>query len=83
MAIFSYYCAEHGVFKVQLVKRTPVSLCKCGAEAKPIIKGGSVRVVERLDNGVMGRSIERLHNIEELMDERNEKYTLKQDEDED
>jgi hypothetical protein len=36
---------------------------------------GSVSIVERLDNGIMGRAVERLHNIEEIMNDRADKHS--------
>jgi hypothetical protein len=30
--------------------------------------------MERLDNGVMARAVERLHNVEEILDERSKKH---------
>jgi hypothetical protein len=84
MAIFTYECKEHGRFKVSIEKRLKAFCClTCGKECMPIIKAGTARVVERLDNGVMGRAVERLHNIEEIMDERDKNHSVKQDDDED
>jgi hypothetical protein len=40
----------------------------------PSLKPGTSRVVEVLDNGLMPRKVERLHNIEEIMQERNDKF---------
>ncbi len=31
--------------------------------------------MERLDNGAMGRAVERMHNIEEIMNDRADKHT--------
>jgi hypothetical protein len=36
-------------------------------------------MVERLDNGLMPRAVERLHNIEEIMEEREKKFRRKDD----
>jgi hypothetical protein len=35
---------------------------------------GTVTVMERLDNGAMARAVERIHNVEELMEERSRKH---------
>ena len=71
MAHFSYTCPEHGEFKISLDRRQKTCQCpKCGAESKPIIRIGTSRVVEVLDNGAMVRKVERLHNIEDIMEER-------------
>lgn len=76
MAWFSYKCPEHGQFRVTLEKRVPKIACpSCGKESCAIIKIGSTQIVERLDNGLMGRAVERLHNIEEIMNERADKHT--------
>lgn len=81
MALFSYACKEHGQFTVSLTKREPSVACRtCGGESKPVIKtGGSISVVERLDNGAMARTVERLHNIEEIMNDRADKHSGEQD----
>jgi hypothetical protein len=49
-------------------------------ESKAVLKPGTLRVTEILDNGVMVKRVERLHNIEEIMDERNASHSVKQDE---
>ena len=65
MAWFTYNCKEHGDFKVSLEKRESIQDCsECHMPCRGIIKVGTSRMVERLDNGLMGRAIERLHNIE-------------------
>lgn len=70
MARFSYKCSEHGDFTVSLDKRLKTHLCpKCGQPSKTVYKGGSVQVMERLDNGLMARAVERLHNAEDLTNE--------------
>lgn len=71
MAWFSYKCKEHGQFKLQLDKRVKICPCpQCGTESVVVLKTGTTQVLERLDNGVMARAIERLHNIEEIMNKR-------------
>jgi len=76
MAHFTYKCPEHGSFCVSLDKREKTHKCpKCGKESKAVLKMGSVQIVERLDNGAMARAVERLHNIEEIMEERADKST--------
>lgn len=75
MAWFSYNCKTHGPFKKSLEERMKTNPCpKCSIECKPLIRSGTSQVVERLDNGAMGRAIERLHNIEEIMEDRDEKF---------
>jgi hypothetical protein len=81
MAWFTYECKTHGQFKLSLQKREKEHPCPtCGDIAKPVIKAGSVSVVERLDNGSMARSVERLHNIEEIMSDRSDKHSIPDEE---
>ncbi len=79
MAWFTYACKEHGEFRQSLSKREKSRQCPvCGVESYPVLKAGSsISVVERLDNGVMARRVERLHNIEEIMSERADKFADK------
>ena len=75
MAWFRYACAEHGEFRKSLDERQKTALCPvCKKESRGIIKLGSMTVVERLDNGAMARAVERLHNIEDIMEERSKKH---------
>jgi len=92
MAWFTYKCDKCGVTrKVSLDERLPEVACStglesgtCGGPMKPVLKPGNVKIVERLDNGAMARRVERLHNIEEILAERSDKHSVKQDdEDED
>ncbi|MGH7241106.1 MAG: hypothetical protein ACREGB_02295 [Candidatus Saccharimonadales bacterium] len=76
MAWFRYECKTHGAFKKSLQKREKTIPCNhCGAACLPLLKEGTVSVVDRLDNGVMVRAVERLHNIEEIMEERADRHT--------
>ena len=71
MGWFSFKCPQHDTFIVALQKRQKMVKCpKCGADSAAIIKIGTTQIVEKLDNGVMGRSVERLHNIEEIIKNR-------------
>lgn len=80
MGWFTYKCEEHGEIRISLDKRKDIAICpKCGSVCKAVLKAGTMRVVERLDNGTMARRVERLHNIEEIMDERDRKHSVKQD----
>ena len=84
MAWFSYECPDHGLFKESLNKRMKYFPCPvCTKACRSIIKMGSVQVKERLDNGVMARGVERLANIEEIAEERNRKFSIQQDPEED
>lgn len=40
-----------------------------------------MQMVERLDNGLMPRAVERLHNIEEIMAERDSKHAIAEEDD--
>ena len=74
MARFTYNCKEHGDFQISLKKREKNRLCPdCGEQSHAIIKVGTFQVMERLDNGAMARAVERLHNIEDIMDDRTKK----------
>jgi len=77
MGWFSYKCNTcENTFRKSLPLRKKTQECViCHEEAEVILKVGSVQVVERLDNGAMARAVERLHNIEEIMDERDAKST--------
>ena len=80
MGWFTYECPVHGTFKKSLEKRVKHVSCSadgdCTVKCHPIIKASSsVQVVERLDNGAMARAVERLHNIEEIMEERSDSHS--------
>jgi hypothetical protein len=76
MARFTFVCPAHGEFRVSLNKREKTVMCPtCKSESKAVIKAGNVSVVERLDNGAMARTVERLHNIEEIMNDRADKHS--------
>ena len=79
MAWFSYKCPECGSFKKSLPKREQWVQCpQCNhKDCVAILKVGSIQVVERLDNGAMARAVERVHNIEEIMEDRADKHTDK------
>lgn len=72
MPRFTYKCPVHSEFQITLDCRKKTTLCpRCNTESRAIIKSGSFQTVERLDNGLMVRAVERLSNIEEIMEERN------------
>jgi hypothetical protein len=62
-------------FKISSEERAKTIACSCGAEAKNIFKAAHVKVMERLDNGIMIRRVERIHNIEEILEERADKHS--------
>ena len=75
MALFSFSCPEHGEFSVMLKKGDSKYPCpQCGVEARRIVKVGSVRVTERIDNGMMAKGLDRLQDVDEMIDERNAKH---------
>jgi len=82
MAWFTYECPTHGQFRQDLEERLPQHKCQsCDQMCDTVLKsGGTISVVERLDNGVMGRAVERLHNIEEIMNERADKHSAENEE---
>lgn len=76
MAWFTYICPEHGTFRASLLRRSKQQPCpECGADSKIVLRAGSVRSTEIRDNGAMARSVERLTDIEEIMEERADKHT--------
>lgn len=81
MAWFTFECPTHGQFRMALEKRQKMVPCStCGSASKGIIKSGSISVVESLDNGAMVRRVERLHNIEEIMNDRADKHSSENEE---
>lgn len=72
MAIFSFKCPQHGVFTKYLKNGSGGLDCpKCGLRSVRVLATGTVRVTEVIDNGLMGKSIERPTDIEDMMAERN------------
>jgi hypothetical protein len=83
MAIFSFSCPEHGVFNKMLPSGVKSHKCPvCGHDSVRLLKVGSVRVTEVIDNGIMSKSIERPANIDELMEERINNQNIKKSGDE-
>jgi hypothetical protein len=79
MAWFRYKCPDHGDFRLSLSKRQKTANCpQCQKESRGIISMGSVTIMERLDNGAMARAVERIHNVEDLMEERSQKHEERQ-----
>jgi len=68
MPIFTYNCTAHGAFHKMLATRNKEHPCpQCGESSKNVFKVGTVQSVERLDNGLMARAVERLTDIEEIV----------------
>jgi hypothetical protein len=75
MAWFSYKCPAHGEFRLSLVKRQKVQPCPtCSVESIAVVRSGTSRIVEILDNGVMERRVEALKDIEDILEARNDKF---------
>jgi AICAR transformylase/IMP cyclohydrolase PurH len=74
MAKFTYKCPEHGEFFTVQEKGGRSAKCpKCEKDSVRVLTTSStIRVVEVIDNGLMAKSVERLTNIEELIDQRND-----------
>ena len=71
MPRFTYKCPTHLEFQITLETRTKTAPCpRCNTESRAMIKSGSFQTIERLDNGLMAKAVERLSNIEEIMEER-------------
>ena len=67
MPLYSFDCPNHGSFTRLLKNREKECPCPtCNSLSKNIYKTGTVRVMERLDNGLMARAVERLVDIEEI-----------------
>lgn len=67
MARFTYKCKKcKQTFKVSLERRQSCYICQCGGDSDPVYSTGTVKVLEKLDNGLMTRAVERIHNIEEI-----------------
>ena len=80
MAWFNFNCPAHGKFHLSLPTRQKYGKCPtCQTESPGIIGAGSTQIMERLDNGLMGRAIERLHNVEEILNDRSDANDIKQD----
>lgn len=83
MALFNFICPEHGSFGKLLVKGTSSHECpKCGAKSARKVAGGTVVVVETIDDGLMEKKIERPTNMDEMMAERIQNHNARQKGDE-
>lgn len=81
MGWFRYACPEHGEFRLSLAERKKRMPCpQCSKESRSILGAGTARIMEVLDNGAMARRVERLHNVEEIMEERSRNHGPKEDE---
>jgi len=76
MAWFSFNCKKDGAFRKSLSKRERRHPCPvCGEDCPMVLRPASMQSVEVLDNGAMARSVERLVNIEEIMEDRADKHS--------
>lgn len=75
MAWFTYNCDTHGIHRQSQQKRERFILCPvCGGKCFPVLKAGTTQNVEIKDNGAMVRAVERLENIDQIMEERSESH---------
>lgn len=74
MAWFAYECSRcKRRCRLSLEKRAPkvpCGVCGDGADMLPILKPGTSRTMEVLDNGAMARRVERYHDVEEIIEKR-------------
>lgn len=75
MPTFTFKCLTHGYFEKWQKESAKITLCpQCLSQSPKVFRvSGGVSIVERLDNGLMGRAVERLHNIEEIVNEQADK----------
>jgi putative FmdB family regulatory protein len=76
--LFRYRCpaCEVDVSKLHAAKARPEYCCeKCGGPLVRNPRGPSTQTVERLDNGAMGKAVERLANAEALYHDRSKAHT--------
>ena len=76
MPVFHYFCSQCQTETKKFFAKGVDSLeCPfCGSEMEREMNGPSARVVEKLDNGVMSRSVERLADAERLYKDRAAKH---------
>lgn len=71
MPNFTFRCPEHGAFQLYLKASAKEHSCpKCKVTSKRIPKLAHTTVMEVLDNGLMPQAVERMQNIDELLQER-------------
>jgi hypothetical protein len=76
MAWFTYKCNKcDRYFRVSISRRQPEYNHKgCIGVGLPVLKAATSQIVDVLDNGIMPRRVERMHDIEEIMEDRNDKF---------
>jgi putative FmdB family regulatory protein len=78
MPLYRYRCSvcELDVTRIHGAKERPELACaECGGTLVRNPRGPSTQVVEKLDNGAMGRAVERLADAERLYHERSKNHT--------
>ncbi len=73
MPLYHLRCAGCGRTDKKLTPnpvKDPETTCSCGGVMKRAAKGPATRVMEKLDNGIMPRAVERDSDAERLMAER-------------
>lgn len=75
MPTLTFKCPIHGYFTAWHKETVKEDRCpECIMKSPKVYRiSGGLSVVERLDNGVMARAVERLHNIEEIVTEQADK----------
>ncbi len=75
MPLYHLRCAACGREEKKMTShpvRDPAKACPCGDWLKRTAKGPATRVMEKLDNGLMPKAVERDADAERLMKERAE-----------
>lgn len=60
---------------MSLPRRSATAFCpSCSKDSPASLSIGTTRVVEVLDNGLMARKVERLRDVEQILEERDAKH---------
>lgn len=83
MPLYNFVCSKCGtkkrrIFSVEESKK-PQPCPQCKADMERDQTGPTRQVMERLDNGLMPRAVERLSEAERLYKERADKFKVKPD----
>lgn len=73
MPLYNFVCPDCGKKSRAILKPEQAKderLCECGQTLKRDVQGPTTKVVERLDNGLMPRAVERLAETDRLIRER-------------
>jgi len=72
VAVFNLRCKSCGAMKRVFADKLDVMKCKCGADMVRVMGVPSTHIMERLDNGIMPRALERYADAERLFKERHD-----------